>query len=111
MKANILYQLSQLSDENDINNFKKSIIEEKNNTLFEKSDYLFYPIFYKQEIKNINKIVSYLKHNQVVRVGHVCKYCKQNNTIDQEQRRGGGDEYIPTKIQCFNPACGKQYLL
>lgn len=70
---------------------------------------IFYPEVYAKEIDNIHERISYAKYNQVVRRGMRCKFCGSDNTMFKDEQRGGGDEYIPTRVTCYN--CGKNYLV
>ena len=107
IKANILYNLSRLDSDEDKNTYKEIVLDSYNNDLFGDNDYLFFYKLY-PEIEKIHERISYEKHDQVIRKGPKCKFCKSENTLGQEQQRGGGDEYIPSRVQCFE--CGKNYL-
>ena len=105
LKANILYNLSKLH-ENNREAYKNSVVAEKKN-LFGDSDYLFYEELYTSEIENIHERMSYSKHDRVLRKGFKCKFCNSENTFSQDKQGGGGDEYIPEDVQCYN--CNKRY--
>lgn len=106
MKANIIYNLGKLETEEDKEKYS-ALVTEQYYAGFPNKDYLFYPPLYKTEIDNIHERISYTKHDKVIRHGVKCKYCKGNNTNSQDQQRGGGDEYIPTRVTCFD--CHKNY--
>lgn len=105
-KANILFNLSKFNSEEELEKYKNFIVDTYYKGQGEES-FLFYPPLY-PELKDIHRRISYIKHDRVGRQGVQCKFCKGVNTQSREERRGGGDEYIPSRVECFD--CGKKYL-
>jgi DNA-directed RNA polymerase subunit M/transcription elongation factor TFIIS len=105
-KANIIYNLSKLESEENRDHYKNLVVEQYYKG-FPTLDYLFYPPLYSPEIDQIHTRISYTKHDMVIREGTRCKHCKGTNTHSVDEQRGGGDEYIPTRVTCYD--CNKQY--
>lgn len=104
LKANILYNLDFISTEENKEKFRKFVVDSYYDGNVD--DILFYTPLY-PSLKDIHKRISYIKYSRVIRHGIKCKMCGSENTTADEQRRGGGDEYIPSRVQCFD--CGKKY--
>lgn len=106
IRANIIYNLNKLDSEDSKNKYK-ALIESQYQNQFEDNDYLFFEDLY-PELDQIHERISYAKHDRVLRQGVKCKFCKSINTKSADKQKGGGDEYIPTQVQCYD--CGKKYL-
>lgn len=107
IKANIIYNLESLENEESKEEYKNKVISSYHNG-FEDMAYLFFNELYKEEIDNIHLRISYTKHDRVIRRGIKCKFCKSTNTFSEDKQKGGGDEYIPSRVTCFD--CQKEYL-
>ena len=107
-KANILYNLEKLDSDKDKEEYKSLIVSDFYNRNSD-INYLFFPSLYKKEIKEIHEIISYTKHSRVIRIGVKCRFCKGTNTDSKDERKGGGDEYIPSRVICYD--CGKRDLV
>lgn len=105
--ANIRYDLSKLESEEDRTSYQTFVVDSFYKENLEAIP--FYPELYKEEIDNIHERISYQKHKRVVRKGRRCKICGGTNTFEDEKRKGGGDEYIPSRVQCYD--CGKAYYI
>lgn len=106
IKFNILYNLDKLTTEESKDRYREVVVKSYRNA-FDDFDYLFFQDLY-PEIEQIHERISYSKHNRVIRHGVKCKKCGSTNTFSEDKQKGGGDEYIPTEVQCYN--CGKRYL-
>lgn len=108
VKANILHNLEKLDSEEAKERYKNSIVASYPEGI-EDSSYLFFEELY-PEIKDIHLRISYSKYDKVSRTrkGVKCKLCKNQNTESKDKPKGGGDEYIPTEVHCFD--CNKTYL-
>lgn len=106
-KANIIHNLLILESDDSKDRYKKFVVD----NFYEgkpPSVSLFWPELY-SEIVDIHERISYTKHNRVIRNGVKCKYCKGTNTFSEDKRKGGGDEYIPTRVVCYD--CNREYLV
>lgn len=107
-KANILHNLSVLETQEAKDGYKAFVVD---NFYQGKppSVSLFYPELY-PEIADIHERISYTKHNRVIRNGVKCRECKGTNTFSDEKKGGrSSDEYIPTKVVCYD--CNKEYVV
>lgn len=105
-KANILHNLAVLDSDESQERYKKFVVDNFYQGKSASSS-LFYPELY-PEMKDIHERISYTKHNRVIRNGVKCKECKGTNTFSEDNdRRGGADEYIRRKVTCYD--CGIDY--
>lgn len=105
-KANILHNLKVLFSQESQKKYKEYVV---NNYYQGKplTSSLFYEELY-PEISDIHERISYTKHNRVIRNGVKCKYCKGTNTFSEDKAVAAGDEYIPTRVVCYD--CNREYL-
>jgi hypothetical protein len=106
-RANILYNLEKLSSEELKQEYKDFVVKSFKQS-GENNQHLFFKGFYNDILLEVYRRASYAKHDFVVRQGTKCKFCKGQNTISQDNPNAGGDEYIPTKVKCYD--CNKEYL-
>lgn len=105
IKANISYNLNSLSSEEAKEEYRQYVIKAYQHR-FKDNEHLFFNSLY-PEIADINERITYTKYDRVIRKGVKCKKCGSENTQSEDKQKGGGDEYIPSRVQCYD--CGKSY--
>jgi|JRYL01.1.fsa_nt_gb hypothetical protein len=103
IQDNITYQTRKLEDGTDslaVQRYRDFIVANRHNP----NKFLFYPEFFKEEMKSIDRQIFHQKHDRVVRVGLRCgnDKCRSTNTKVHQVQNRSGDEAATTVIYCYD---------
>lgn len=103
VQADVTYQLGKLESSTDslaVKRYQDFIVANRNDPY----KFLFYPEFFRDEMKSIDRQIYHQKHDRVVRVGLKCgnEKCRSTNTKVRTEQNRSGDEAATTIIYCYD---------